>query len=174
MSDSPIVETTPNAPNATKPDTGSPPPDPDWKEEASKWKALSRKHEDNAKANAEAAKKLAEIEESQKTEAQKAADREAAEKARADAAELKALRYEVGVERKVPTHLIRYLSGTNREELEANADQLLVDFGAAEPGKPITGGRPKEALRAGASAITTPDPAQTINDRIREAARGRV
>lgn len=43
--------------------------------EVAKWKALSRKNEDQAKANADAAKRLADLEESGKSEAQKAADR---------------------------------------------------------------------------------------------------
>lgn len=52
-----------------KPDTGSV---KDWAAEAEKWKALARKHEGTAKANSEAAKRLAEIEESQKSEVEKA------------------------------------------------------------------------------------------------------
>lgn len=43
-------------------------PDKDWQAEASKWKALARKHEQAAKDNADAARRLAEIEESGKTE----------------------------------------------------------------------------------------------------------
>ena len=39
-------------------------PDKDWQAEASKWKALARKHEKAAKDNADAARRLAEIEES--------------------------------------------------------------------------------------------------------------
>lgn len=72
--------------------------DKDWKAEADKWKALSRKNEDQAKANAEAARKLAEIEAANQSEAEKlAAKAEAAEKKAAEAisrtakAEVKAL-----------------------------------------------------------------------------------
>jgi hypothetical protein len=69
--------------------------DKDWRAEAEKWKALARKHEGTAKANSDAARKLAEIEESQKTEAQKLADaKEAAEKRAAQAIE-RAVRAEV-------------------------------------------------------------------------------
>lgn len=59
--------------------------DKDWKAEAEKWKALSRKNEDQAKANAEAARKLADLETAQQTEAEKlAAKADAAEKRAAD------------------------------------------------------------------------------------------
>ena len=49
-------------------------PDKDWHAEADKWKRLSRENEAKAKANAAAANRLAEIEESQKSEQQKLAD----------------------------------------------------------------------------------------------------
>lgn len=85
----------PAAPTATDPEpaTGT-----DWKAEAEKWKALSRKNEDQAKANAAAAKRLADIEAAQQTEQEKlTAAKEAAEKtaaqatARAVTAEVRAL-----------------------------------------------------------------------------------
>lgn len=81
-----------------------PPADPDPKPdkgekgkdaEIAKWKAMARKHEAAAKANSDAAKKLADIEEAQKTETQKLADaKEAAEKRAAMATE-RAVRAEV-------------------------------------------------------------------------------
>lgn len=49
----------------------------DWKVEAEKWQALSRKHEGTAKANAAAAKELAEIKEAGKSEVEKLTDRAA-------------------------------------------------------------------------------------------------
>lgn len=57
-------------PEPQKPDTG----EKDWQAEAEKWKALARKHEGSAKANADAAKRLAEIEEANKTDLEKAVD----------------------------------------------------------------------------------------------------
>lgn len=47
----------------------------DWKAEAEKYKAIARKQEKRAKANAAAAKKLEEIEEQQKSELDKAIDK---------------------------------------------------------------------------------------------------
>ena len=75
---------------------------------------------DELKAKAE---KLAEFEESQKTEAQKAQERlEAAEK-RAAELELKAARAEVAAAKGVPAEL---LTGSTQEELEASADALIA------------------------------------------------
>jgi hypothetical protein len=62
-------------------------PDKDWQAEAEKWKSLARKHESTAKGNVDAAKKLADIEEANKTETEKAiaaARREAEETVRAE------------------------------------------------------------------------------------------
>jgi hypothetical protein len=79
----------PADPPADPPATG----EKDWKAEAEKWKAMSRKNEDQAKANAEAARKLSEFESAQQTEAEKlVAKADSAEAtARAVRAEVKAL-----------------------------------------------------------------------------------
>jgi len=47
---------------------------PDLAAELDKWKACARKQENRAKENAEAAKRLAEIEDAEKTESQKLAE----------------------------------------------------------------------------------------------------
>lgn len=63
--------------------------------EVAKWKAMARKHEATAKANSDAAKKLADIEEAQKTEAQKLADAKEAAERRAAVATERAVKAEV-------------------------------------------------------------------------------
>lgn len=115
----------------------------DWQAEAEKWKALSRKNEDNAKANSTAAKKLAEIEAAQLSETEKLTKRaEEAEKRAADF-ESATLKATVAAEKGVPAEL---LAGATREDLEAAADLLLkfagdkaassttTDFGAGRVG----------------------------------------
>lgn len=102
----------------------------DWKAEARKWESRAKENLASAKANEGAAKRLAEIEESQKTEAQKAQERlEAAEK-RAAELELKAARAEVAAEKGVPANL---LTGSTREDLEASAEALIAFRGTQEP-----------------------------------------
>lgn len=94
----------------------------DPKAEAEKWKALARKHEATAKANADKAKRFEEFEESQKTEMQKATERAEAAERKAAEVEARANRAEVAAAKGVPADL---LSGTTVEELEASADKLL-------------------------------------------------
>jgi hypothetical protein len=62
------------------------------------WKAEARKWEQRAKANNEAAAKLAQIEEANKTEAQKAADRLAAAEKEAAEAKATVLRRDIALE----------------------------------------------------------------------------
>lgn len=62
------------------------------------WKQKARDQEKRAKDNADAARRLAEIEESKKTDDQKAADRLKAIEDRAAAAERRAVRFELAAE----------------------------------------------------------------------------
>lgn len=65
--------TEPDSTDAPPQDTSQgAPADKDWSAEAEKWKALARKHESTAKANADAAARLAKIEEASQTELEKA------------------------------------------------------------------------------------------------------
>jgi hypothetical protein len=66
-------------------------PETDWKTEAKKW-------ESRAKENSTAAKRLAEIEEANKTETQKLADRAAAAEKAAEEARSETLRYRIASE----------------------------------------------------------------------------
>ena len=117
-------------------DTSEPTPSPSpVADEAAKWKALARKHEAQAKANAEAAKKLDELENAQKSEQQRLTERaEAAEKAAAEATS-RLLRAEVAMEKGLPAALAARLTGTTKEDLEADAEQLLTLVTKPAPGK---------------------------------------
>lgn len=125
----------------------------DWKAEAEKWKAHARKHESRAKANEAAAKKVEELENAKKSEAERLADEAKTAAQRAEEAELKALRYEVALEKNVPPKLMKFLSGKDREELETSAGELLEAIGPAkgEENGGSGSGKPKERLRGGAS-----------------------
>lgn len=106
--------------NPTTEPAASPEPaqEPDWKAEARKW-------ESRAKENSKAAARLAEIEESQKTEAEKTAERLAA--LEAENAEFKkreqvaAWRAQVSEETGVPAAA---LAGDSLEALQAHAEVL--------------------------------------------------
>lgn len=118
------------APEATTPQPSGDPRqqtfDADY---VAKLRAESAKYRTEAKANAEAAKRLAEIEDAQKTEAQKAAEQLQAlqqENARLQAEALKA---QVAATKGVPADL---LSGATEDELNAAADRLLAFRGAPQ------------------------------------------
>jgi hypothetical protein len=151
-----MTQPDPNTPaQPTDPPKPTEPPTPetgerDWAAEAEKWKAQSRKNEQQAKANADAAKRLAEIEEAQKTAEQKAAERLAAAEQRASEMEARALRAEVVAEKAVPANLAKFVTGSTREELEAAADELLAAVPAARTGPrpdPSQGPRGSEPVK---------------------------
>jgi hypothetical protein len=130
--------------------------------EAEKWKGLARKHEAQAKANADAAQRLAEIEEAGKTEAQRLADQASQAESRATQAESTALRLEVALDNApegMPVAQVRKLAkrlaGRSREELEADAAELFADFAPDTTASPP--GRPQERLRPGAVPSADPD-----------------
>lgn len=157
---------TPTEPTAEAPDTGEP-TTPDLAAELAKWKAHARKHEDRAKANEAAAKRLAEIEEAQKTAEQKAADKAAEMERRAADAELKALRLEVAFAKGIPPESREFLTAGTAEELEAQADRLLaLMYRAEEPSgeKLEPSFRPKESLKSGSVPANNKPPQLTRDD----------
>ena len=155
--------------------TGTEATTPDYEAEIAKWKSMSRKHETQAKANAAAAKRLAELEDENKSEIQKVADKVTAAEKRAADAEAKATRYEVAANLGVQAKHMKYLAGTTRDEIEESAKGILEDFPEAygksgtDSTKPT---RPREALRSGAVPGAKTDPNQVVNDRIRQAISG--
>jgi hypothetical protein len=122
-----------NTPPAEPPEDGNGgAPEGDPAAEVAKWRALARKHEARAKAGAAAERRLAELEEQDKSELQKA--QESARKAteRADMAERRALRVEVAARKGLSADQAKRLQGSNEEELEADADELLAAFKAPD------------------------------------------
>lgn len=109
-----------------KPETGGASDLEKARAEAEKWKALSRKNEEQAKANAEKAKKFDELEEANKTEQEKLLARaEAAEKRLADRDAKDAAAATAAEVAKVKGVPVSALRGSTKEELEAHADELL-------------------------------------------------
>lgn len=94
----------------------------DWKAESRKHEARAKEWAAKAKAGEDAARRLAEIEDAQKSEEQKAQERIAAAEKRAAELELKATRAEVAAATGVP---VEHLNGTTVAELEASAKALL-------------------------------------------------
>ena len=169
----PQATTTPPV-DAQQPQDGEPKTfDADY---VSKLRAENAKYRTAAKANEDAAKRLAEYEEAQKSEAQKLADRLAAAEAKALAAELKALRADVAQAKGVPAGL---LSGATEDELNASADALLAFKGetAKVPAAPSAAGQGNVGKPIGAPGgqLTRADLAGMSPEQITQAkAEGRL
>lgn len=100
-------------------------PETDWKAEARKWEQRAKDNARTAKENQTAAQRLAEIEESSKSELQKAVEARDAALKRVQEFEserqVSAWKTEVAAETGVP---VEWLRGSTREELAAHAEVL--------------------------------------------------
>ena len=141
---------TPSAPGATPP---APPAPTDGDEPLGDGgkKALVAERARAAKAEADLAALRKEIEDSKKTAEQRAADDLKAAQDAAAKATATALRYEVAAEAGIPLALASRLTGSTREEIEADAVNLkaLIPAGATPPAPrpqpdPGQGARPGE------------------------------
>lgn len=142
-----------------------------------KWKGLSRKHEDQAKENADAVKELEQLKQSSLSDQQR---REAADKAATDKlAEFEKqlgeeraarMRAEVAAAKGLTPGQAKRLNGATLEELEADADDILENFKSTDTGdgsdkdktRPAT--RPKLSVSGGGdptdNAAVETDPAK--------------
>jgi hypothetical protein len=147
MADEP--ETNDPAPEPEPEPKPEPPPEPDWKAEARKW-------EKRAKENSDAAARLKELEDAQKTEQERLSENLTAAEKRAQEAELKAARLEVAAEKGLPQTSVKFLTGTTPEELAESAEELLALLAPSDPAD--NGRRPKERLKPGSTG--TPEPTE--------------
>lgn len=145
----------------------------DWESEATKWKALSRQHEnkhlaalgfkskDEIEQLRQAAQKYQEFEDTQKTELQRASDRASGlEKQLADLQSANA-RLMAAATHNIPPDLIDLLGAGTDEEISARAEALAERLKAAAPAPATASARPVESLTPGAApssaAPTSPD-----------------
>lgn len=99
------------------------------------WKQKAREQEKRAKANADAARKLAEIEESTKTEQEKLAERLAEAEKAAATATAEALRFRVASKHGISDEDAElFLTGSDEETLMRQAERLAAKVAA--DGKP--------------------------------------
>ena len=164
MSEQPVEPTV----AATEPVEPTPTPEaPKPTETVDFWKQKAREQEARAKANATAAQRLAEIEESQKSEAQKQADRIAAAERQAAEAAAESLRYRAAARHGIDEEHFDLLGTGTQEDIDARAtrlgsllalkgenERLTAELEALRAGKPTpTGARPIEALRPGSLPV---------------------
>lgn len=114
-----------------------------------KERKARRDAEREAKANKTAADKLARIEEENKTEQQKTLERAEKAEARAKDLEVGMLRRDIAAEKNIPADLIQFLTGDDREAIEAAAE-ILAKHIPAKGGTPGTPGQ-----QAGSAGVGT-------------------
>lgn len=130
--------------------------DKDWKAEAEKNLAFSRKHEERAKANAAAAKELAELKKAQMSDTEKATTAQKEADARAEAAEGKAARLEAAVTYGLSkSDVDTFLTGIAADRVDDVAKALAKRLAKAAP---AAGGAPAGGA-AGKTKATTLDAA---------------
>jgi membrane protein involved in colicin uptake len=116
-----------DAPATDAPSTDTPTPEtqPKPTDTVEFWKAQARENEKRAKANADAATRLAALEESQKTEAQKLADAKAAAEKDAADARADALRWRIAAKHQISDEDAElFLTGTDEVTLTKQAERL--------------------------------------------------
>jgi len=97
----------------------------DYKAKYEETLAHSRKWETRAKTDKELADKWREYENAQKPEAERMAEELAALRAEKALFEAEKLKNDVAASKNIPSKALKFLSGSTREELEAQADELL-------------------------------------------------
>lgn len=115
-----------------------PPAETDWKAEARKWEQRAKEHK---KALDDAAPKVAQFDaltEASKSELERVQQQATEFQTQATEAERRALIAEVALEKGLPAALARRLQGSTRDELEADATELLAQFPqqSSEPRSP--------------------------------------
>lgn len=112
------------------------------------------------------AEKAQELEDANKSDTEKLTERLSAAEKRAAEAEAKLLRLEVAQEKGLTLAQAQRLVGTTKEELLADADELLSAFGATQPKTPPAKA-PREALKGGGLPADEPeDSIEAILNRI--------
>jgi hypothetical protein len=107
--------------------------------------------EGRAKELAPYEKAVKDAEEANKSELQKLNEAVAGERDARTKAEVELLRYTVAASKGVAPDMVRFLTGTTKEEVEQAADALLAALGNNKPSMP---GRPTERLATGQPSTT--------------------
>ena len=112
-----------------------------------------------AKANKEAEQarlKVKQYEDATKSEQEKLTERASELEKSLTTAEANAARFEIALEKGLTKSQAKRLVGSTREELEADAEELLADLGLGEE-KPTPARRPQERLKPGAAPDAEPE-----------------
>lgn len=155
MADDPTPTPKPDPEDAPK--DPAPTPDDTLGDAGKRALAAERQRARDEKKRAdELAAKLREIEDRDKSETQRAQAAAAEAAKRAEAAESRLVRLEVAADKGLTPGQAKRLVGTTREELEADADEILAEFSPRESGDDDR--RPRERFRSGAAPDREEEP----------------
>jgi hypothetical protein len=128
----------PEAPSAApeQPAAETPAAEPKPTETVDYWKQRARQNETQAKANADAAKRLKEIEDRDLSELQRAQRDREATATENGTLKTELARLRVAVAKGLPAEIAATLNGANEEELAAHADRLIAWRGNVPPTTP--------------------------------------
>lgn len=145
-------------------DNGKPEPEPFDEDRAKAKIAKANQEAKNLRARLKELEPLAakakELEDANKTEAEKLSERATAAEQRAQEAELRLMRLEVAADKGLTPAQAKRLVGATREEMEADADDLLATFGPKTdppPKAPRVPGKPTPRLRGGGDPDEEPE-----------------
>lgn len=144
-----------------QPDDDAPPhgDEPDWKTEARKW-------EKRAKENSDAAARLKEIEDEQKSEQQKLADQLEDARNEGASAKTEAARLRAAIKYGLSEDDLDLLGTGTADEIEDRAARLAkrlgLDSNDDDEDEPRVTRRPKERLRPGATPSSEPEETDPI------------
>lgn len=151
------VIATEGAPPATGPEEKAPAFEPITSQEqlnavlADRLKRERAKYADHTELKAKAAR-LDEIEQAAKSDLEKATEANAKLTAELEALKLNQLRTEIAVAKGLDPASTRFLTGTTREQIEADADDLVKLAGAAQKSNTSTSRLAGQAPRVGGDA----------------------
>lgn len=122
-------------------------------DDAAKWKALARKHEKQAK---DLADRLQSLEDKDKSDSERLTEKLAQLEKDLATATARADRFEVALDKGLDMTRAKRLTGTTREELEADAEELKGWTSGGDT--PDTPSKPAEDLAGGGDPSSGPDP----------------
>lgn len=148
-----MSEQSPEQTGTVAPQAGEQEPQTFDAEYVKKIRAEAAKYRTEAKANADAASRLAAYEESQKTETQRLTEERDALKAERDSVRSEAMRSKVALTKGLPADLADRLRGSSEDELTEDADRLLA---LLKPSGPARFGDVDQGVRSTAPAKAGP------------------
>lgn len=125
----------------------------DENKEAEKWKALSRKNEEQAKANAAAVKELEELKSSGKSEAEQLREKLEAAEQRARQLEVTDLRKRLASDNELPDGLAEFLQGEDEPSILESIEKLKASIPQSETDPYATETVPEPKPKSGLYAL---------------------